>query len=70
VAFLPIPKADYEPAVASQMGIDTGFLSVVSSAMAAPLWNAHPECPKHVKADLEARVRALEAEKASKRGIR
>jgi hypothetical protein len=25
--------------------------------MAAPLWNAHPECPEHVKSDLEARVR-------------
>jgi hypothetical protein len=24
--------------------------------MAAQLWNAHPECPEHIKADLEARV--------------
>jgi hypothetical protein len=27
--------------------------------MAAPLWTAHPDCPEHVKTDLEARVRSL-----------
>jgi hypothetical protein len=27
--------------------------------MAAQLWNAHPACPEHVKADLEARVRSF-----------
>jgi len=27
--------------------------------MAAQLWNAHPECPEHIKADLEARVRSF-----------
>ncbi|ERF71028.1 hypothetical protein EPUS_03308 [Endocarpon pusillum Z07020] len=27
--------------------------------MATPLWTAHPECPEHVKAQLEARVRSF-----------
>jgi hypothetical protein len=27
--------------------------------IAAPLWTAHPDCPEHVKTDLEARVRSL-----------
>jgi hypothetical protein len=27
--------------------------------MASSLWTAHPECPEHLKSDLEARVRAL-----------
>jgi hypothetical protein len=27
--------------------------------MATPLWSAHPECPEHIKSDLEARVRSF-----------
>jgi hypothetical protein len=27
--------------------------------MAAQLWNAHPECPEHIKADLEAHAQSF-----------
>ena len=48
----------FELAVASQRDLEIDILGVVF-AMSAPLWTAHPDCPEHVKRELETRIRSF-----------
>jgi hypothetical protein len=49
----------FELAVASQIVLEIEFLVLYFLAMATVSWTAHPDCPAHLRGEVEARVRAF-----------